>query len=602
MRVNADALYSSLLSDLSAYIDVKLPSFAPDSTAREAACFALRDSLMKKFMGTDKPLPPACTAALKKFRAVNERCKGYEIPYEFSQDEMLVEGVKSALHAFWFRDEESSPDRYAPLVSDYREIFLRGRAGPGASLGARDTDFYTKMMDSTLTATSDLPIVWGRCVSMTALTDDAERHRNQLHGITVVDSSKYSFVNKTTTIARGICTEPSINMWFQLGLGAILEDRLRGRFGVDINGTTPLRGAWWRRDERGSQPYVNRVLARAGSIDGSFSTIDLESASDSMAIDVLKVILPRSLFALLMTLRSPTTTLPNGERVELNMVSTMGNGFTFPLMTAIFCSVVQSVYQYLGIPLKGRGLAESRNFGVFGDDIIVVPEATRLVLRTLHLLGFIVNTDKTFVEGRFRESCGADYIDGINVRGVYIKSLRTEQDLFVAINNLNRWSTKTGCSLPCTVALLLTGVRNPLRRFVPPDEDDSAGIHVPVDYARLKKYKSTRNGLISYYASVPQKWEFLIIGGHCWTYKEQVRRNYNPSGLMIAFLAGGIRGYSVALRQRAIRYTTKRKATPCWGYLPPRPLEDPHGSSRCRRFVDACERNFVNSAFWSEPS
>lgn len=601
MRLNADALYSSLLSDLSAEIDVQLPSWAPDSTVREAACFALRDSLMKKFMGTDRPLQPACDAALKKFLAVNNRCKGYAIPYEFSQDEMLIEGVKESLHAFWYRDEQSSCDRYAPLVSDFRQIFLCGRAGPGASLGARDTDFYTKMMDSTLTATGDLPIVWGQCVSMTALTQDAEKHRNELHGITVVDSSKYSFVNKTTTIARGICTEPSINMWFQLGLGSILEDRLRGHFGVDINGTFPCRDAWWRRDERGSQPYVNRVLARAGSLDGSFCTIDLESASDSMAIDVLKVILPRSLMSLLLTLRSPATTLPQGERVELNMISTMGNGFTFPLMTAIFISVVQSVYRYLGLPFKGKGLAESRTFGVFGDDIIVVPEAYRLVLRTLHLLGFVVNADKTFVEGRFRESCGADYIDGINIRGVYIKSLRTEQDLFVAINNLNRWSTKTGVTLSSTIARLVTGVRNPLRRFTPPDEDDSAGIHVPVDYARQKKYKTGRMGQLFYQASVPRRWEFLILGGYCWTYKEQVRRNYNPSGLLMAFLAGGIRGYSVSLRQRETKYTTKRKMTPSWGYLPPRPLEDPHGSSRCRRFLDACDRNFVSSGFWSDP-
>jgi hypothetical protein len=531
---------------------------------------------MKKFMSTDRPSDSACDAALKKFLAVNKRCKEWVIPFEFSQDEMLVEGVKQSLYEFWYKNNQSEP-----LVSDMRELFLRGRAGPGASISARDTDFYTKMFDSSLSSTAGLPPIWERCVSMTGLWSSAEHERQKLHGIDVVECSRYSFVNKTTKIARGICTEPSINMWFQLGLGSVLEDRLSSFYGVDIK----------------QQQFVNRALARRGSVEGCFSTIDLESASDSLCTSVLKQILPRSFFAWLEMLRCKETQLPSGERVELSMISTMGNGFTFPLETVVFCSIVQSVYRYLGIPLKGRGLAETRNFGVFGDDIIVDSKATRLVLRLLYLLGFQANADKTFVEGRFRESCGADYIDGINIRPVYVKSLKTEQDLFVIVNGLNRWCTRLGLTLARTTSLLLSGIRNPVKRFVPPDEDDSAGLHVPVEYARLANYESTRIGLMYYHARVPREWEFIVIGGACWTYKEQVRRSYNPSGLYIAFLSGNIRGYRVSLRQREVRYTTKRRCTPRWGYLPPRPLEDPHGPSRYRRFVDACDRNLVSFGF-----
>lgn len=590
MRVNANALSSCLHADLSAYIDTTLPGWASDSTPQEAACYVLRDTLLKKFQQEDKPSKAACVAALEKFRAVNKHCGDWSIPYEFSQDELIVGEIKSALYDFWFSNEDNGP-----LVSDVRECFVHGRAGPGASIGARDSDFYTKMFDSNLSCTRDFSYMWERCVSQMPLWLDAEVHRACRYGTTVVDSSNYSFVNKTTTIARGICTEPSINMWMQLGFGSRIERALKAHFNIDFSGRK-IEDPSGSPDD--SQPNVNRVLARVGSRDDSLVTIDLESASDSMACSILKELLPKSFYDWLDLLRCPVTKLPSGERVALNMVSTMGNGFNFPVMTALFSAVVKACYRLKGIPFKTRGPLESRNVGVFGDDIIVDKRCAALVLRGLYLLGFKVNESKTFVEGRFRESCGADYIDGINVRGVYIKSLASEQDLFVAINTLTRWTAKTGVSLPETVSLLLTGIKSPCRKAVPPDESDDAGIHLPVEVAR-RNNKTTNIGQTFYFASVPRKWDFIIAGEYVWTYKEQVRRNYNPSGLMISFLAGSIRGYRVALRQRVVRYTTKRKMTPRWGYFPPRPLEGLFGPSSSRLFVDACDRNFVNSVFWS---
>lgn len=587
MRCNATALSQALHADLSEYIDVQLPSWAPDSTATQVACYAIRDSFMKKFMETDEPSTTACAAALKKFLAVNKRCGEWSIPYEYSSDEELVEGVKNSLYDFWYRSDGCG--NQSPLINDFRELFARGGVGPGANINARDTDFYTKMFDSDLSGTGDLPQLWERCISQKGLWDDAHASNMKVHRMRVVETSSYSFVNKTTKIARGICTEPTINMWFQKGAGAILEDRLSSFYGIRLN----------------TQPDRNSALARLGSIDGSFATIDLESASDSLSVNVLREILPRGMFSTLMSLRTPVTKLPTGERVALNMISTMGNGFNFPLQTCLFSAIVHSVYRYIGLrkrrerlkPFKCSWLGDTRyDYGVFGDDIIVDTRACRLTLRVLYLLGFVVNTDKTFIEGRFRESCGSDYVDGVNVRGVYCKSLKTEQDLFATINSLNMWSTKTGVILSRTVACLVKGVRDPHKRFVPPDEDASAGIFTPVEYA--SSYKKTRNGRILYYPRVPREWQFHILGDVVWTYKEQVRRNYNPSGLLIAFLAGGIRGYSVTLRQRVVRYKTKQKWTPNWGYFSPRPLEHPPGFSRCRQFVDACNHNFVNCEFW----
>lgn len=577
MRVDATALSHALHVDISKHIDVQLPSWAPDSTPTEVACYILRDSLLKKYTETGEPTQAACDAARTKFLAVNERCKGWSIPYEFASDEELVQGVKQSLHDFWYQTG-------GPYISDYREIFLRGRAGPGASIGARDCDFYTKMFDSTLTATGDLPQVWERLTSMTGLWSEASRFRDELHGVKVVESSKYSFVNKSTKIARGICTEPSINMWMQLGCGSLLTDAIRSFYGISLS----------------NQPDKNRVLARLGSIHDDLTTIDLESASDSLGLNVLRELLPRTMFSTLCSFRCPSTTMPNGERVVLNMISTMGNGFTFPLQTIVFSAIVHSAYVYAGLRSRGsllRTRDRVADYGVFGDDIIVRRSATRLVLRLLYLLGFTVNTDKTFVEGRFRESCGADYIDGKNVRGVYIASLNTRQDLYASINNLTYWTAKTGVSLPYSTTHLVKHVRRPHRRFVPPDEGMSAGIHVPEAYALAANYGRNRRGLTHYTADRPRDNSFWILGGVCWTYRTQVRRNYNPAGLLLSFLAGSIRGYQVTLRHRETKYTTRQFVTPRWDYVPPRPAEDLSGPTACERFVNACDRNLVGCGF-----
>jgi hypothetical protein len=593
MRVNAAVLSRALSADLQNHIDISAKSWDVHARPHEVACYQLRDAFMKKFVEGDSPSPTACASALKKFLAVNERCGEWVLRPEHVVDEYLIGGLKKAIYEFWYPVKD--PDHGA-IVSDYRELFARGRSGPGASLSARGMDFYTKFFDSPLSSSSeDLTIVWSRCASMNALWSDANRVRDELHGVQLVESSKLSFVNKTTDIARTICTEPSINMWMQLGMASVLEDRLKRYFGVDIRGQKDNYG----RLITAPQPDISRQMACEGSFNGCYSTIDLESASDSLSLHMLREILPRGMFSFLASLRCASTILPTKEVVPLNMISTMGNGYTFPLQTVLFCSVVKSVYTFLSIPFNRFGKSSDRNFSVFGDDIIVDTRATRLVLRLLNLLGFRVNTDKTFVEGPFRESCGADYYDGVNVRAVYCKKLSSEQDLFSVINNLNRWCARFEIYLPRTIATLCKGVRRPLRRFVPPDEDDSAGIHVPESFALANGYKLERSGLIHYYPMVPREWAFYILGDVIWTYKEQVRRNYNPSGLMLAFLAGGIRGYSISLRQSKIRYTTKRRCTPRWGYLPPRPLEDPNDLSRCRRFAIACDRNFVSSGFWS---
>lgn len=570
MRISADVLFSKLLADLGSVIDTSSPSWSIDSTPTQVAAYNLRDSLLKKFNSSDEPSQSACRAALEKFLAVNKRCEDWQYEPVFTKDEELIGEVKNVLDEFW------CVGGLCPLVSDFRELYTRGRAGPGASLLARGTDFYTKMFDSPLSATRGLPEIWEHCVQMDDRHFLAEARRLYVHGTTVVDSSKYSFVNKTVTIARGICTEPTINMWFQLGLGSILEDRLAAFFGIRLD----------------QQPDLNRALAYAGSVDGGIATIDLESASDSLSTKMLDYMLPKGLMAFLRILRCPETTLPTGNKLALNMVSTMGNGFTFPLQTMLFACVVRGVNNWHRKSRKAVRL-DRTNFGVFGDDIICPVSIERDVIRVLNLLGFVVNTTKSFVEGPFRESCGADFFNGVNVRGVYIKTLNTEQDACIAINTLNRWSARTGICLNATVTYLFSSLKRPL--YVPLDEADDAGIQTPLAYRKVR-VKSSKNGREAYKCWSASKYEFIVLGGIVWTYPGMAPRGYNPPGLLLSLLFGSVRGCRVSLRQRKTRYVTRQKVTPRWDYFPPRPIEGLHGPHGFRRFVDAWHWNLLGSS------
>ena len=579
MSDKTDALYQCLLSDFEGIFDPY--QFAvmaaggvlwPDATVTQARCFYLARALFKKYNEEDQPSTSACKRALEKFITVNNRCASWELNLESTLDEVLLGGVKRALWEFWNKDGYD-------LVSSWDELFASGGLGQGQNVYARGSDLYTKLYDSRLTYTSEsLLFVWQKLVSRDHRWLDAERQRSNRHGAALVAGNKLSFVNKNVDVARTICTEPTINMWFQLGMGRILESRLSSYFGIDISS----------RHDSPTQPEINGALAREGSRTKGYATIDLESASDSMSLSMLAEILPANMLAWLMRLRSPYVGLPGGSEVKLEMVSSMGNGFTFPLQTAVFSACVSAVYASMGYSLKKYGRYKQRNFGVFGDDIIVKTECAQRLLRILRILGFVVNADKSFIEGPFRESCGQDYYNGLWCRGVYIKRLDSPQSTYVAINALVRWSAVTGVRIPNAVSWLVRSIRG-RKLMVPPDEPDDAGIHVPLDRARGVKH--LQHGVMTYNRSIAVGLHLDILpDGSLVCEHKAVTRHSNPNGLLLCFLHGSVRGYRISLRQRRVRYTTRRRVTTMWNTLSP-----------VSRALHLGWRRWSDAAYWNLP-
>jgi hypothetical protein len=514
----------------------------PGITLKQLAMQSIRKSLVKKFLPDDTSEPDK--QALDLFLKVNQACKEYSYGNRRCTEieEIALGEAKAFLYAF------CNPNvAEGEILLTARKITDNFSLGNGANIGSFGTDFLSKIGTSTMAATSSrLHALFKQAVSFNHIWSDVESIRSRSRGDEIVRGSRMSFAPKTAKISRTICTEPVCNMLFQKGIAYVLERRLREVCGIDLS----------------LQPAKNRKLAQRGSYNGRFGTIDLSSASDSLSRNLVREFYPDHVVQWLDLVRTPETILPDGSSLELHMVSSMGNAFTFPLQTSFFTSLVYGAYRALDIPVHcPRGMSLG-NFAVFGDDIIVVEQAYRLVCRLLCLCGFSVNVDKSFNEGPFRESCGQDFHLGHDVRGIYLSSLKTSSDAYSACNRLNVWSAKHGITLRRLVSTIMKGHR---LMPVPFDEMDTAGVKVPSCILRVKKHD--RNGALLYRALVARPISYSVSDAES---QGVALRGWidNHPAILLAALAGTLRNGKATIRASRLSYRVKQKRSPCWDYVP----------------------------------
>lgn len=200
--------------------------------------------------------------------------------------------------------------------------------------------------------------------------------------------NKVAFVPKDCKTDRTIAVEPRWNVFFQKGMGKVLRRALKYT-GIDLDDQS-----------------INQELAKAGSIDGSLATLDLQSASDTVSYELVKLLLPGDWVTVLDSLRSKYYFL-NGKWYRSEKWSSMGNGYTFELESLVFYALAWSV--------------AGRETSVYGDDLIIPSRHYSQVVKLLSFCGFKVNKEKSFSTGPFRESCGGDYFLGDLVTPVYWK-------------------------------------------------------------------------------------------------------------------------------------------------------------------------------------
>lgn len=212
---------------------------------------------------------------------------------------------------------------------------------------------------------------------------------------------RLQFVPKSLTGYRSISMEPSSLMWVQQGVQRAFADY-------------QISHKYLRRRFRADDQEPNRSLAWLGSIDGSFATIDLSSASDSVSWKLVRQWFSKTfLFPWQLCTRSLSVQLPDGSRMGLRKYAPMGSSLCFPTETSVFCAITECAIRECG------GSPDASQYRVYGDDIVVEAPYAEAVVARLERNGFTVNKKKTFLstspEFTFRESCGGEYLNGADV-------------------------------------------------------------------------------------------------------------------------------------------------------------------------------------------
>lgn len=227
--------------------------------------------------------------------------------------------------------------------------------------------------------------------------------------------SRLIAVPKTQKGPRLICAEPTAHQWVQQGIWKWLDKASR---------STLLGHSIRFRDQE-----ISRERALEASIDGSLCTIDLSAASDRLSTRLVQYVFQGSpILDLLHACRSRylTQTLSDNHprTITLRKFAPMGSATTFPIQSIVFTLLAvfgKKISEETQYKLDPRTLEDDfRAVTVFGDDIIAPNNAYSAITRLLTECGLKVNSDKSFHEGFFRESCGMDAFCGSDVTPAYI--------------------------------------------------------------------------------------------------------------------------------------------------------------------------------------
>jgi len=243
------------------------------------------------------------------------------------------------------------------------------------------------------------------------------------------------FVPKTQTTPRVIAIEPSHMQYMQQSV----KD-----YCYTILETHPLT----RHSIRFTRQDVNQRLAYVASKDRRLATLDLKDASDRVHLHLVQRIFKTSgLLEYLEDARSLHATLPNGTNIVLFKYASMGSALCFPVEAMVFYTLIQSAMHILdGRRPSSRSIRQyAKQIDIYGDDIIVPVEYTDFVVKYLESYALKVNVNKSFKASAFRESCGADFFNGVPVNPVYARE--------VPHDNSRRWGPSTIMSWNATADL-----------------------------------------------------------------------------------------------------------------------------------------------------
>ena len=229
--------------------------------------------------------------------------------------------------------------------------------------------------------------------------------------VNLVRGSRLSSVRKDNEIDRAVNVESLGNMLLQRTVAHPLRQILSA-IGNDL--------------EVGQAVHRRRIASRV-------ATIDFSAASDRISLDVVENLFPSSVTRYLRRYRSQMVLVGKDYYVPAKL-SSMGCGFTFEVMSLLLLAVA-------------RVLDPSAT--VYGDDVIIANEHASRFIEVCNEIGMKVNSDKSFVDLPFRESCGAYYYEPYGYITCYdFKWCETWKDVTTNANKLRRIVEDYPCDSP----------------------------------------------------------------------------------------------------------------------------------------------------------
>lgn len=211
-------------------------------------------------------------------------------------------------------------------------------------------------------------------------------------------------VPKDSRGPRLISCEPVDYQWVQQGLGRSIVEH--------VETIVLTKHNVFFTDQR-----PNQRGALLGSMRGNgnrYATLDLNEASDRVSLSLVRLLFPEHIRVYLEACRSSSTTLPNGKVRTLQKYAPMGSCLCFPVLAL-------SVWAILTAGAPDADTRES--ILVYGDDVVVPTAYAANAMKLLESFGLKINQDKSCTAGLFRESCGTDAFNGVNVTPVRLRTV-----------------------------------------------------------------------------------------------------------------------------------------------------------------------------------
>lgn len=283
----------------------------------------------------------------------------------------------------------------------------------------------------------------------------------------VGDEAEMLFVPKNWSTYRAVNMEPTGMMFHQQGAMHSIYQYLKAFDTVECG---------LRRHYCVDTEDRNRMLAQVGSIDGSYATIDMSAASDSVSNSLVLAWFDNSCLRHYVTyLRTPyvryrdprfnTTSI-----YRLDKFAPMGSALCFPIESIVFAAIVEVCLRHTP--------GANPHYWVYGDDIVCDVRLVPELIERLKRFGFTPNLDKSFYNTGessdfFRESCGGEYLNGFDITPIRIsrKFIGFPSRETVRISDVNRDEKYSSSiaqlvqlsndlrALPCARTLVLNRLR-----------------------------------------------------------------------------------------------------------------------------------------------